>query len=243
MTSAIIAIFAGLMLGCVSSGVVDCYLLLSRSYRKLNNRFVIHFGQLLAVISVGGGLFLLLFLSDGLGIQRRSSPYYSSLYAYAIGCVCVMFFAARKEIRWRKSSGPDRKNSSIDGKQQAPIGSVSSRRLVGILVLGLFCVGFAWAFLPLWPRPVSIILGGISWVCLFGVLVLLTVAGNKAYKLQLQRFLLVAFGCAEIPILGLAWKYRETAPALSSASLITAVLLCLGATTALFIMRRIMPQS
>lgn len=242
MTSAIIATFAGLMLGCVSSGVVDCFLLLSRSYRKLNNRFVIHFGQLLAVISVGGGLVLLFFLCDRLGIQRRSSPYYSSLYAYAIGFICVMFFAARREIRWRRSTGLDRKNSSADSRQQAPIGSVSSRNLVGILVLGFFSVGFAWAFPALWPKPVSVILGGISWVCLFGVLVLLTVAGNKAYALRLQRFLLVAFGCAEVPILGLAWKYRETAPALSSASLISAVVLCFGATAALFIMRRIMLQ-
>jgi hypothetical protein len=111
------------------------------------------------------------------------------------------------------------------------------------VALGLFSVGFAWAFPALWPRPVSIILGAISWVCLFAVLVLLTVAGNKAYALQLQRFLLVAFGCAEIPILGLAWKYREAAPAFSSASLISAVLLCFASTTALFIMRRIMPQN
>ena len=242
MTARLTALLSGLLLGCAASEAVYLYLLRSRPYRKLNNRFVIHLGQLFVLISVGGGLLLLFFICDRLGVARRSPPYYAALYAYVICSAIVMFLAVRTEIRWRKSTGLDRKNSSPYSKQRAPLVSVGSPKLVGILALGLLSIGFAWAFLALRPRPVSIIFGGISWICLFGVFVLLTRAGNKAYAIQLQRFVLVAFGCVEIPIVGLVWKYRQTSPAFSSASLISAVLLCFGAATALFIMRRIMPQ-
>jgi hypothetical protein len=110
-------------------------------------------------------------------------------------------------------------------------------------VLGFGSLGFAVGFLVRWPRPASLLLGGASWLCWLGIFVLLTSARDKAYALQLQRFILVVFGCLVISILILFWKFRHTSPAFSSAALITAALLCFGATTALILMRRLMPRN
>jgi hypothetical protein len=109
MQSTLIAALTGLLLGCASAGAMGWYLLLSRSYRKVNNRFAIRLGQLLAVICVGGGLFLLQVLDKQLYIKRHSSPYYVGVGGFLFGCVCIIFFALRADLRWQKSVGLDRK--------------------------------------------------------------------------------------------------------------------------------------
>ncbi|MGB2668350.1 MAG: hypothetical protein WAK48_30470 [Candidatus Acidiferrum sp.] len=109
MTATLIPFLAGLLLGCAASGTVYLYLLRSRPYRKLNNRVVILLGQLLVLISVGGGLFLLLFICERLEIPRRSTPFYAAIDAYIVCSASVVFLAFRAEIRWRKSVGLDRK--------------------------------------------------------------------------------------------------------------------------------------
>ena len=109
MTVTLIATLMGLILGCASVGAVAWCLLLSRSYRKVNNRFVIHLAQLFVVISIGGGLLLIQVFDEHLGIKRHSSPYHAAQFAYAVSAACVMFLAVRAELRWRKSVGLDRK--------------------------------------------------------------------------------------------------------------------------------------
>ena len=112
MTVSLIATLVGLLLGRASAGAASWCLLLSRSHRKVNNRFVIHLTQLFVVISIGGGLFLIQVFDEHLGIKPRSSPYYAAQFAYAISVVCVVFLAIRAELRWRKSVGLDRRTIS-----------------------------------------------------------------------------------------------------------------------------------
>ena len=109
MTDTLIGMFAGLLLGCASAGAVGWCLLLTRSYREVNNRLVIRFAQLFVAIAIGGGLMLTLTLIERLGIHRHSSQLYAALWAYIIGGMSVMFFALRADIRWQKSVGLDRK--------------------------------------------------------------------------------------------------------------------------------------
>jgi hypothetical protein len=105
VTDILIATFAGLLFGGAWTATVGCYLLLTRSYRRVRNPIVIGLGYLL-VGTVGiGSLLLLLSLCDAMGIARQSSSLYTGLDTYAISSACVMFFVGRSEIRWRKSVG------------------------------------------------------------------------------------------------------------------------------------------
>jgi drug/metabolite transporter (DMT)-like permease len=105
----VVATFAGLLLGCASAGAFGWYLLRSRSFRKMHNRFVIRLGQVLALISIGGGLFLIQVFDKYLGIKGHSPPYYAALWAYLGGFICVAFFALRADLLWQKSVGLSRK--------------------------------------------------------------------------------------------------------------------------------------
>ena len=117
------------------------------------------------------------------------------------------------------------------------------RKFLGLLMLGATSIGFSAGFLMRWQRPVSLYLGAASWLCLFAILVLLTTFKDRAFALQLRKFMLVAFACIDIAMLGLFWKFRASSPAFSSAALGAAVMLCIGATVALLVMRRIMPRT
>jgi hypothetical protein len=234
---------AGFVLGVSWTGAIAVYLFFTRSSRSARNQYVIRLGQLLVGALAIGSFLLLSRLWEQIGLVVHSSPYDMSLYAYVLSSGCVMFFAVRSEIRWRKSSGVDRTSTSPDNTQRPPITPARRRKLVSLLVLGLVSVGFAVGFLARWPRPVSLFLGAASWLILFAILVLVSTARDRAYALQLQRFMSVAFVCVEIGMLALFWKFRDTSPAFSSAALIAAVMLCIGVTTALLVMRRIMPQT
>jgi drug/metabolite transporter (DMT)-like permease len=109
MQITLIAALTGVLLGCVLAGAMCWYLVLSRPYRKESNRIATRLGQFLAVISVGGGLFLLQMRDTQLDIKRHSSPYYAAVWAYLFGWICIMFFALRADLRWQKSVGLDRK--------------------------------------------------------------------------------------------------------------------------------------
>jgi hypothetical protein len=108
-TLALIAIFAGLLLGCASAGTVSWYLLLSRSYRAVKNRIAIRLGQLVTLVSICGGLLLIQVFEAHLGIKRHSAPYYAAVWSFLFGSICVMFFSLRADLRWRKSVGLYRK--------------------------------------------------------------------------------------------------------------------------------------
>ena len=111
------------------------------------------------------------------------------------------------------------------------------RKLVGSSVLILLSVGLAVSFLVLWPGPMSVILAGTSVLCVFGALLALCQAAKWEYALQAQRAIFLAAGCFGLAFAGLAWKYRDSAPAFSSASLIAIAMLCFGAFATFLIVR------
>jgi hypothetical protein len=239
----LVCIIAGFVLGVAGTGSIAAYLFFTRVYRGTGNQYAIRLGQLLVGASFIGSFLLLTKVWEQIGILPHSSPYYASLYAFALSSGCVMFLALRAEIRWRKSSSRDRTSASAHNKEQPPLTHVGRRILAWLVVLAIVSVGFAIALIVRWPKPSSLFLGAAFWLCWFGIFVLLTTARDRTYALQLQRFVLVAFACVEISTLALYWKFRDSTPAFSSAALIAAVLLCVGAATALLIMRRIMPRS
>jgi zinc transporter ZupT len=109
-TLTLIAIFAGLLLGCASAGAVSWYLVLSRSYRAVKNRIAIRLGQLVTLVSICGGLLLIQVLEAHLRIKRHSaSYYYAAVWSFLFGFICVMFLALRVDLRWQKSVGLYRK--------------------------------------------------------------------------------------------------------------------------------------
>lgn len=111
MTVTLIIVFAGLLLGCASAALVGWSMLLSRSYRKANNRIAIRLCQFSVLISIGGGLLLIQVLERYLAVKWHSFSYYAAIWAYLTGCICVTFFALRADIRWQKSAGPEGKTS------------------------------------------------------------------------------------------------------------------------------------
>lgn len=104
-TLTLIAIFAGLLLGCASAGAVSWYLLLSRSYRAVRNRTAIRLGQFVTLVSICGSLLLVQVSETHLGIKRHSAPYYSVIWSFLFGFICLLFFALRADLRWQKSVG------------------------------------------------------------------------------------------------------------------------------------------
>lgn len=208
------------------------------------NQFAIRLGQLLVGVLGIGSLLLLSKVWEKIGIVVHSPPRHMSLYAFALSSGCIMFFAVRAEIRWRKSSGLDRTSTSPGSTRGLPMTRAVRRTFLGILLIGLLSLCFSVGFLAQWPRPASLYMGAASWLCWFAILVLLvTIARDRANALQLQRFMLVAFACVEIAMLALFWRFRDGSPALSSAALIAAAMLCVGVTAAISAIRWIMPRS
>lgn len=240
----LIGMIVGLVFGVLWTALVAAYLFYTRSSRMAHNQYVIRLGQLLVGGLAIGSLFLLLRLCEQIGLVIHTSPYDTSLYAFVLSSGCVMFFAVRAEIRWRKSSGLDQTTTLADNTKR-PMVPPLKRKLLSLLMLGVAStsLGFSAGFLMRGQRPESLYLGAASWLGLFAILVLLTTFKDRAHALRLQRFMLVAFTCVEIAMLGLFWKFRASSPAFSSAALAAAIMLCIGATVALFVMRRIMPRT
>lgn len=120
----------------------------------------------------------------------------------------------------------------------------SERRILRwIVILGIVSWGFAIGFLVRWPKPSSLYLGVVSWLCWFALFEPINSAKNRAFALQIQRFALIVFGCMEIALLAMCWKFRQTSPAFSSAAFVVVVVLSIGASVAFVVMRRTMPQA
>lgn len=236
----LIGLIVGLVFGASWTALVAAYLFYTRSSRMARNQYVIRLGQLLVAGLALGSLVLLLRLSEQMGLVIHTPPYYTMLYAFVLSSGCVIFFTGRAEIRWRKSSGLDQTTTSTGNTKRLMVPPLRRKFLV-FLMLASVSLGLPAGFLMRWQRPGSLYLGAASWLCLFAISVLLTTCKDRAYALELQRFMLVAFACVEIPMLALFWKFRNTSPDFSSAALAAAVMLCIGATAALFVMRRIMP--
>jgi hypothetical protein len=105
MTLTLIATFAGLLFGSIWAGAVGEYLLLTRSYRQNRNLVVIGLGYLLVGTVSIGSLSLLLLFCGTMGIVRHSLPDNAAVCAYAISSACVLLFAGRAELPWRRSVG------------------------------------------------------------------------------------------------------------------------------------------
>lgn len=217
------------------------YLFYTRSSRMAHNQYAIRFGQLLVGVLAIGSLLLLFRLLEHTGLVIHTPPYYMSLYAFVLSSGCVMFFAFRAETRWRRSRGLDQMSIATDNTKRPMIPPLRRRFLI-VLMLGVVCLGLPAGFLMLRRRPVSLYLEAASWLCLFAILVLMTAFKDRVYALQLQRLMLVAFACIELAMLGLFWKLRASSPAFSSAAFTAAIVLCIGATVALVVMRRTMPR-
>ncbi len=120
---------------------------------------------------------------------------------------------------------------------------IVSRKLAILSALVVISIGLAVAFIALWPRPASLIFAGIALLCDFGALLVPSKAAGREYALKARKAIFLAAGCFGVAFLGLAWKYRATAPALCMASLIAAALLCFGALGAFFIVRSMEPRN
>lgn len=237
MNITLAGLLAGLLIGLLLGGLAAAYLFFTRSFRRAANRYVIHFGQLLLGASPIGGFLLLARFWDQVGIVYGSPSRSASLYAFVLGYGCVVFFTIRAEIRWRKATG----QSSPPPKQ--PMTPSGRRILRSIVMLASVSWVFAIAFLVRWPKPSSLYVGVVSWLCWFALLVPINSAKDRAFALKVQRFTMAAFACIEIAMLALYWKFRRASPAFSFAAFVFALVLCVGASIAFVVMRRTMPQA
>jgi hypothetical protein len=232
MNVTLIVASGGFTVGFATGGLIWLYMLLSRPYRKIGNRIVIHVGQAFVGISGVGGLLLVQELGQRFSVERRSSSHYALLYAYVFGLLCVVVFALRAEFRWRRSVGLV---SSAQNTQ--PVVPGAYRRLLIALGIMAVSIGFSVAYWLNRPKPISVIFGGTS--LLFGfastIFVGRSIGGKQMREIRTVTIVLAAalscmFG-------GLAWKFRETDPALSSAWLVTLAMPCLVALSALIFLR------
>jgi len=114
---------------------------------------------------------------------------------------------------------------------------IDSAKLKGVSVLLVLSLGFTVAFLIQWPKPVSMVLAGAALVSGFGTLLVFCKPGGREYALLARNAIFFTSGCFGLAFVGLAWKYRETAPAFSLTSLIAVGLICLGAVISFFVSR------
>lgn len=100
-----IAASIALISGVFSSGTSGLFLLLTRSYRKARNPFVIGLGYVLVGGAALGGLLLVTRTCDRMGYilhsRERNVAVDTFVIAYGIGVA----LAGWREIRWRKSVG------------------------------------------------------------------------------------------------------------------------------------------
>lgn len=114
---------------------------------------------------------------------------------------------------------------------------IDSGKLRGASVLLALSLGFAVAFLIQWPKPISMVFAGAALISGFGTLLVFCKSGGREYAIQARNAIFFASGCFGLAFLGLAWKYRETAPAFSLTSLVAVGLICFGAVVSFVILR------
>ena len=110
-------------------------------------------------------------------------------------------------------------------------------RLVGFTVLILPSIGFAVAFVVLWPKPVAPILSAVAMLGTFGAMLFFVTGAPPELALQMQKAIFLGAGVFGTGYVALALKYRNTASAFSSASAIAAAMLGLGALGSFLITR------
>jgi len=228
-------IISGFAVGFASGGMIWLYMLLSRPSRKIRNRIVIHVGQVFVGICGIGGLLLVQALEQRLSIERRSSPHDALLYAYVFGLLCVFVFTLRGEFRWRRSVG-----LVTSAKNTRPVVPGAKRRLLiafGILALS---IGFSVGCWLNWPKPIAVIFGSISLLFAFAAMIFLgrNIGGEQTREMREMRTVTLVLAAALFCMFGgLAWKFRNTDPVLSSAWLVALAMPCLVALSAFFFLR------
>lgn len=227
-----ILIVGGFTLGCASAGAVGCYMLYSRPYRKARNRIVIHSGQAFVLISFLGGLLLLQDLEQHFSIPRHSSSYYAAMYAHVLGLVCVVFFVLRAEFRWRRSVG-----LVTSPKSNRPVAPGAYRKLLTSLGILAPSICFSVAYWVSRPKPISVIFVGISLLFVFAAMIFLGRGIGGAQMREMRTVIFVLAAALFCMFGGLAWKFRKTDVALSSAWLAALAVPCVAALTAFFFMR------
>jgi hypothetical protein len=81
------------------------------------------------------------------------------------------------------------------------------------------------------------IFAGTALLCAFAALLALSVVAKPEHAPQVQKAIFLTSGCFGLAFAGLAWKYRASAPAFSSASLTALAMLCFGALATFFFIR------
>jgi hypothetical protein len=232
MDVSLIVILGGLTLGSATVGAFGIYLLLSRPYRKARNRLAILLGQLLVVVSALTSLESLRKLEQTFLVAHRSSTHYAAMYAYLLSLLSGGFFVLRAEFRWQRSSG-----LVVSTKTNRPVVAGAYRKLLtalGILALSLCFSAAYWVFRP---KPVSVIFGGTSMLFACAAIIFLSRTVDRAKMRESRTVILVLAAGMFCMFGGLAWKLRNTDPALSSAWLATLAVPCLVALAAFYFMR------
>jgi hypothetical protein len=232
MNVTLFLILGGVTLGCATAGVIGLYMLFSRPYRKARNRLVIILGQVFVVVSALTSLAMLQKLEQFFSLVRNSSAYYSAMYAHAFGLLCGVFFVLRAEFRWRRASG-----LVTPAKNTRPVVPGARRRLfIAFGILALAC-GFSVASWLNWPKPISVIFGGTSMLFAFAPMIFLGRNLDRAQMRESRIVILVLAAAMFCMFGGLAWKLRNTDPALSSAWLVTLAVPCVVALLASVFLR------
>lgn len=222
-------ITSGFAVGFASGGLIWLYMLLSRPYRRIRSRIVIHVGQAFVGISGIAGLLVVQELEQRFSIERHSSSHYALLYAYLFGLLCVVVFTLGAEFRWRRSVGLV--TSSKSNRPVVPGARRKLRTAFGILAVS---VSFSVAYWVFRPKPISVIFGGTSMLFAFAAMIFLGRGLDRA-QMRESRTVILALAAAMFCMFGgLAWKLHKTDPALSSAWLATLVVPCLVALAAFF---------
>jgi hypothetical protein len=232
MNVRLILIVGGFALGFGTAGAIGLYMLLTRSYRKARNRVAIHLGQVFVVVSAATGLLLLRELEQSFAVVRHSSAHYSAIYAHVFGLLSAGFLVLRAEFRWRRSSG-----LSAPTKSNRPVVPGAFRKFLITLGIMALSIGFSIAFWLFRPKPISVVFGGISWLFAFTAMI---VGGRAIGGKQMREGRIIIFVLAAAlfcMFAALAWKFRDTDPALSYAWLVNLSMPCIVALSAFFFMR------
>jgi hypothetical protein len=105
MSAILKAALAGLLIGSALSGLTTCLFLVTRSYRRTLNRFVVHSMQFVFLGTVVGSILLLGKICDRLHIEPHSDAWSAALFAFLIPFASGVILIIRAEIKWRKSAG------------------------------------------------------------------------------------------------------------------------------------------
>jgi hypothetical protein len=231
MNSELILILGPCGLGCVSAGVCGLCLQLSRPYRKAKSRIAILLSQLSVATSALGGLFLLGQLQVA-GALGSKSAHEFAIYAYLFGFFSVGFLVIRGEVLWQRSWRPVRAIS-----ERPPVTPGAKQRFVVASAIMASSWVFAIAYLYNRTKPFAPLFVGFSSLSLFASMIFIGRISGPSKMLEIRKSIVIAAGLLICFVGAVAFRSRVTAPAQSSAWLVTVTLPCLALLSALLLLR------